>query len=84
VAMKNILDELDKEISRLKQARSLLAGGTLTGGSVAYENGNGSLKTKVSGTGRGLGLSDDGRRRIAEAMKKRWAERKRQLAKAGR
>jgi hypothetical protein len=71
-----ILLELDREISRLQQARNLLAGS--------------SSSTKATGKrkpGRPAGagsLGPEGRRRIAEAMKKSWAERKRRAAALAR
>lgn len=66
--VKTIIAELDKEIARLKEARTLLAGGTISsrGGKQS------SVKPRRST------MSAEGRRRIAEAMKKRWAERRKQ------
>lgn len=66
-----IIAELDREIAQLKQARALLA------------NEHPSQRTKkkaVTAKRRGR-MSAEGRRRIAEAMKKRWAERKKQSGK---
>jgi hypothetical protein len=57
---KQIITELDKEIVRLREARALLAGSS--GG------------TKVSPK-RGP-LSAEGKKRIAEAQRKRWAKAK--------
>ena len=68
-----ILTELDKEIARLQEARSLLAGGSLRG------RGAGKKSASTPRTGKRK-LSAEGRRRIAEAMKRRWAERKKQAA----
>jgi hypothetical protein len=70
-----ILAEIDKEIARLTAARKLLA--------------NDSPEVPVKrGPGRPRGgkrkLSPEGRKRIADAMKKRWAERKKQSAKAAK
>lgn len=71
-----ILIELDKEIARLQEARTLLAGGVASSQSAA--------KKTAAGKGdrrRGpRNLSPEGKRRIGEAMKKRWAERKKQAA----
>ncbi|MBW4027363.1 MAG: hypothetical protein HIU93_08155 [Acidobacteria bacterium] len=74
-----IIAELDNEITRLQQARTLLAG----------ENApkkRGRKKSVAASTAKVLAaaparrgsrkLSAEGRRKIAEAMKKRWAERK--------
>lgn len=66
-----ILAEIDKEIARLQAARKLLASSGV--GDVAEA-------PKRRGPGRPRGgkrkLSAEGRKRIAEAMKRRWAERK--------
>jgi hypothetical protein len=63
-----ILAEIDQEISRLQQVRALLADETPRR---AYgpRKATGPRKRKIS---------PEGRRRIAEAMKRRWAERKKQ------
>lgn len=65
-----IVAELDKEISRLKEARALLAGGP--------SSRRGAGKTRSAVKPRKRTMTAEGRRRIAEAMKKRWAERKKQ------
>lgn len=67
-----IVAELDNEISRLKEARSLLAG---TSSSRRGPSGKKSAAKRRKRT-----MTAEGRRRIAEAMKKRWAERKKQLS----
>jgi hypothetical protein len=72
VEVSQILTELDKEIARLQEARTLLAGGaakTRTAGKKGIASKAGKRK-----------LSPEGRRRIAEAMKRRWAERKKQAS----
>ncbi len=66
-----ILTEIDNEIARLQEARNLLAGeGT----------GHGTRgPRKVEGrTGPRRKLTAEGRHKISEAMKRRWAERKKQ------
>lgn len=67
-----IVAELDNEISRLKEARALLAGTSSSRGS--------STSRKSATKRRKRTMTAEGRRRIAEAMKKRWAERKKQQA----
>jgi adenylosuccinate lyase len=67
-----ILSEIDREIERLQQARRLLAG-AIGGGRGA------TLKTAKKGTGRRK-MSADARRRISEAQKARWAERRKRVA----
>lgn len=59
-----LVAELDKEIARLREARSLLAG-----------NSNGFKSTGSKVTGRRT-LSAEARNRIAEAQRKRWAKTK--------
>lgn len=72
-----ILSEIDAEIARLQQARAALTG-IAGSGTVAPRRGPG--RPKGSGTKtaskRKRNLSPEGRKRIAEAMKRRWAERR--------
>jgi len=63
VEVKKILAALDTEIERLKEARTLLAG-----------NSSG----HTPGRARGTKMSAAARNRISAAMKKRWAERRKQ------
>ena len=73
-----ILAEIDNEIARLQQARRLLAGdGDLhlaRNGTTGYIP---SAKKKRT-------LSADSKKRIAEAMKRRWNERRKLAAKAAK
>jgi len=77
--MKNILAELDAEIARLQQAKALLAA---SDGSAAPAIRRGRpAKTSVTApTARPAkkkrNLSPEGRARIAEAVKRRWASQK--------
>lgn len=76
-----LVQEIDAEISRLQQARALLSGGT-------ERRGPGRRKLTASGAASGnpnrrrrkRRLSPEGRKRIADAMRKRWAERRKQQA----
>lgn len=73
--MDNILAAIDEEISRLTQARALLAGqvtGKRRGRPVGSGAGNGRKVAKRSGNG----MSAAGRARLSAAMKARWAARK--------
>jgi hypothetical protein len=77
VDVKDILVEIDAEISRLQQARALLSGGATP------KRGPGKVKAVAAPKKRKL--TPEGRKRIAEAMKRRWAERKKQAgAKAAK
>lgn len=67
-----ILVEIDNEIARLQQARSLLAGESIRSSS------RGRTAAKKSHSKRRM--SAEGRRKIAEAMKRRWAERRKEAS----
>lgn len=72
-----ILSEIDAEIARLQQARSALT--AIAGsGTVAPRRGRpkGSINKKTAAPRRKRNLTPEGRKRIAEAMKRRWAERR--------
>jgi hypothetical protein len=79
-----IIAELDAQISKLQQARALLAGTTVSEARAGRGRPKGS-KNAVSTTTvvkpRKRKLSAEGRKRIADAMTKRWAERRKQNAK---
>lgn len=72
MALSEILSQIDREIALLQQARALLAGG-------------GTRSQKASpaakSTPKKRRLSPEGRRRIAEAVKRRWAEQKKAAGK---
>lgn len=77
-----IIAEIDAQILKLQQARALLAES-----SAPTRPGpgrpKGSVKKAVAPTKKSKrNLSAEGRKRIAEAMKKRWAEHRKQAAKA--
>jgi hypothetical protein len=67
VEVKRIVAALEKEIERLKEARALLTGISTT-----------HTKRAAPGRARGSRMSAAARRRISEAMRKRWADRKKQ------
>jgi hypothetical protein len=80
--IREIVAQIDAEIAKLQQARALLAGtkGATTGrgrprGSKSIDPATPAKKVKKRK------LSPEGRKRIADAMKKRWAERRKLLAK---
>lgn len=78
-----LVEEIDSEISRLKQARELLTGMSETRSAgrpkAAAKTRKGSATAAKTGR-RKRHLSPEGRKRIADAMKKRWAERRKQQA----
>jgi hypothetical protein len=69
VGVSEILAQIDREIAQLQKARALLNGGS---------------GKKSSGSKRGAhkkrNLTPEGRRRIAEAVKRRWAEQRKAAA----
>ena len=70
MAIENILAQLDSEISRLKQARALLA----NLGTAAAPSGRKAEKSASKAKPRKKRvLSADARKRIADAQRKRWA-----------
>lgn len=81
-----IIAEIDAQISKLQQARALLAGTTAPAARNGRGRPKGSKKTAGAATPapavRKRKLSPEGRKRIADAMKKRWAERRKQNAKS--
>jgi hypothetical protein len=82
VEVSRIIAEIDAQISKLQQARALLAG-TTTAPAVRTGRGRpkGSKNAPATTAPRKRKLSPEGRKRIADAMKKRWAERRKQNAK---
>lgn len=79
-----IIAEIDAQISKLQQARELLSGTTAKiskgpGRPKGSKNAKVAAKTAAPRKRR---LSPEGRKRIAEAMKRRWAERRKLAAKA--
>jgi hypothetical protein len=81
VEVRRILDEIDSQISKLQQARALLAGTTAPAGRGRPKGSKNTASAAPATTPRKRKLSPEGRKRIAEAMKKRWAERRKQNAK---
>lgn len=74
-----IIAEIDAQIVKLQQARALLAGAASP-----VRSGPGRPKGSVnkSSATRKRNLTPEGRKRIAEAMKRRWAERRKQSSKS--
>jgi hypothetical protein len=78
VEVTKIITEIDAQIKKLQQARELLSGLS----SVASKGpGRPKGSKNSSGTTKKRKLSPEGRRRIQEAMKRRWAERRKTVAK---
>jgi hypothetical protein len=85
VEVSRIIAEIDGQIAKLQQARALLAGTTATtkrtGPGRPKGSKNSAATTSAATTPRKRKLSPEGRKRIADAMKKRWAERRKQNSK---
>jgi hypothetical protein len=84
VEVNRIIAEIDAQISKLQQARALLAGTTSTSrtGRGRPKGSKNTASAATTTTPRKRKLSPEGRKRIADAMKKRWAERRKQNAKS--
>lgn len=79
VEVSRIINEIDAQIAKLQQARALLSGTV-----VAERKGPGrpkGTKNAAAAGPRKRKLSAAGRKRISEAMKKRWAARRKETAK---
>jgi hypothetical protein len=83
VEVSRIIAEIDAQISKLQQARELLSGTTTTktGKGPGRPKGSKNAKPATTAAPRKRKLSPEGRKRIADAMKRRWAERRKQAAK---
>jgi hypothetical protein len=76
MAIESILAQIDAEIARLTQVRSLLAN-TGKVATKATERKTGKTKVKAKGKGKKTRvLSPEARKRIADAQRKRWAAQK--------
>jgi len=82
VEVNRIIAEIDTQISKLQQARELLAGADSVrrpGPGRPKGSKNAAAAPATAGKRK---LSPEGRKRIADAMKRRWAERKKAASKA--
>jgi hypothetical protein len=75
-----IIAEIDLQIGKLQQARQLLSDtGTAKAGRGRPKGSKNAVAAPVAdATPRKRKLSPEGRKRIADAMKKRWADRRKQ------
>ena len=79
-----IIAEIDAQISKLQQARELLSGADVVkrAGPGRPKGSKNSVPATPATAAKKRKLSPEGRKRIAEAMKRRWAERKKTAAKS--
>ena len=82
--LNRIIAEIDTQIIKLQQARSLLTDSSAVSVGRGRPKGskNNVAVAQIGVPKKARRLSADGRKRIADAMKKRWAERRKQTAKA--
>jgi hypothetical protein len=82
VEVSRIIAEIDLQISKLQQARELLSGtpARLSKGP-GRPRGSKNAKPAKAAAPHKRKLSPEGRKRIAEAMKRRWAERRKLAGK---
>jgi len=76
MAVKDILNEIDREIARLEQAKNLL-GGVVT---ASPKTPRVAKTVKVDGKKKKRNISPEGRKRIADAVKRRWAAQRKSAA----
>jgi hypothetical protein len=80
MAIKDIIDQIDAEIARLQQAKTLLAAAGISSPVPAVRRGrpkkNNEAPTPSKTAKKKRKLSPEGRARIAEAVKRRWALQK--------
>jgi hypothetical protein len=79
MALKDILSQIDAEIGRLQQAKALLAGAenSITPATRRGRPSKNVISTiPVKSPKKKRNLSPEGRARIAEAVKRRWASQK--------
>ena len=80
-----ILSEIDNEIARLQEARRLLAGESSgTTRTRGRKPAAAAAATAPKKRRRRRKLTPEGRKRLSEALKARWAERKKKAAKASK
>jgi hypothetical protein len=94
VALSGIIAEIDAEITKLQQARAVLSGVIKTApAGRGRPKGSKNAKVVTTATAKVAApfaaktapkrkLSPEGRKRIADAMKKRWADRRKTTTKA--
>ena len=87
LALNEVIAHIDSEIAKLQQARTLLSGAETA---AVVKNGRGRPKGSKNAKTQDAAaptaktkrkLSPEGRKAIADAMKRRWAERKNSIAK---
>jgi hypothetical protein len=75
-----IVQEIDAQIAKLQQAKSLLTGAPEVKSGRGRPKGSKNAAKPAAAAPRKRRLSAEGRKRIADAMKRRWAERRKAAA----
>ena len=75
--IQKIVSELEREKDRISKAIAALVESASSSLTTRKSRGSGKVAAPGKGKRRRGGLTPAGRRRLSEAMKKRWAERKR-------
>ena len=85
MAMSEVIAQIDAEIAKLQQAKTLLSGvqavKTGRGRPKGSKNSVPAVAAEAKPATSKRKLSPEGRKAIADAMKRRWAERRKQPAK---
>ena len=76
MGVSEILSQIDREIAQLQHARALLAGKP----SSAQKKAKAAAGARKAAKKKKRNLTPEGRKRIAEAVKRRWAEQKKAAA----
>jgi hypothetical protein len=76
VGVSEILAQIDREIAHLQHARALLEGKAVS----ATNKAKATSAAKKSGRKKKRNLTPEGRKRIAEAVKRRWAAQKKAVS----
>ena len=76
MAIKDLIEEIDAEIARLRAARSLLAAAPHSEARRGRPRQTTETSTPVQPAKKKRNLSPEGRARIAAAVKRRWATQK--------
>ena len=76
MGLPEVLAEIDKEISNLKRARALLADESVAKRGPGRPKGSSGKPAKKKKKKKKRNLTPEGRKRIAEAVRRRWAVQK--------
>ncbi len=77
MGVSEILAQIDREIAQLQSARAVLVGGSVA----APKKVVATPAAKKTSKKKKRNLTPEGRKRIAEAVKRRWAEQKKAASK---